>query len=597
MVKPQLRRSESTLLELGLERLAPLCHALGFSGRQEEIADLFVRLSKSWGGLPCGVPLGWASQVVDDGTPFEFSAAYGDGAELRLLVEPFGVSPSLKTNTAAALALLDELARDFDISLERFEKVRDLFLPSEPRGPFAIWIAAIFQGTRPPDFKLYLCPSARGARLAPAVLEEALVRLGFGGAWGRIGRHMCARGPEVDEFTYFSLDLAKTKEARVKVYARHQQSTPDDIEVIAGACPTHRPGELKMFFEAAAPRRTFFDNRAPSTCYAFVEGNGDAPVAVTTHFPINGYAAHDGEIAEAVLACHELFGISTAAYSRTLEAIASRPLDSDVGLQSYVSFRRQKDRPRLTVYLPCEAFRPGAVAPSGATTKPSGVVEIVERYEHDGDITAHPFIRRLAREPFDRGSVWLLLANLYLTEEGRGRWLAQLAARVGSDALRSTIVAVLNEELGRGTFQRAPIRSFTDLMNRIESWRPSRVHDWQLAPGRRLDGSLSALGRKPDPHVGIGALLAGEVFRRQVAKVLEEQVQRDEQPRETALPWRRSNDTVPDVVQALASNAPADSLTAIWDGATQRRRAEWTFFDELYDACYGGASAEMARLG
>jgi hypothetical protein len=95
--------------------------------------------------------------------------------------------------------------------------------------------------------------------------------------------------------------------------------------------------------------------------------------------------------------------------------------------------------------------------------------------------------------------------------------------------------------------------------------------------------------------VGIGALLAGEVFRRQVATVLEEQVLRDEQPRETTLPWRRSSDSVPDVVQALANTAPTDALTAIWDGATQRRRAEWTFFDELYDACYGAASAEWSR--
>lgn len=594
--KPHVVSSGSTtLLELGTERLERLCEALEFSTRRSEIVGLFGRLAESWGGHPVGAPMAWNSHVVDDGTPFEFSAAYGDAVELRLLVEPLGKVPSLESNAKAAHDLLVELSSEYDISLERFEKVRDLFLPSRPRGPFSLWVAAGFRGTRPPDFKLYLCPGARGARWAPAVLEEALVRLGFDRAWGLVGRHMCARGPEVDEFTYFSLDLGRTPEARVKVYARHQAATPADFEIIASGCPSHRPGELQRFLTAAAPQCAHFDNRPPSTCYAFVEGKDDTPIAVTTHFPINGYAAHDEEAAEAVLACHELFGISPTAYRRTLEAIATRPLDRDVGLQSYVSFRRHADRPRLTVYLPCEAFRPGQVAPSGAATKPSGVCEIVDRYEHDGDITAHPFVRRLSREPFDRGRVWLLLANLFLNEEGRARWLAQLAARVGSDSVRSAIVSVLNDELGRGTFEHAPIRSFSQLMKRIESWRPAAQPDWQLAPGRRLDARLHAIGRQPDVHVTIGALLAGEVFRRQVAAFLEEQVGRDETPRETALPWRRSSDAAPDAVQALANVVPAESLSALWEGATQRRRVEWAFFDELYDACYRNAPRENSR--
>ncbi len=595
-LKVSTQRAPRTLVEFGLNRLSALGKALGFAARERELAQLFRRLGETWADQPLGQGMGWESHVVDDGTPFEFSVAYGgDGAELRIMVEPFGAAPSLESNAQAAIELLRDLSKDYDITLDRFEKVRDLFLPEKPRGPFSIWVAACFEGTRPPDFKIYLCPEARGARHAAAVLEEALVRLGFSGAWGVAGKHLGARGPELDQFKYFSLDLGKTPEARVKVYARHQASTPEDLEAAASASPTHRPGEVKRFLKAVAPGLQKFRGRAPFTCYSFVEGRGDSPSAVTTHFPINGYARNDLEVSESALATLEHLGISAGGYLRTLDVIATRPLEDGVGLQSYLSFRRHKDKPRLTVYLPCEAFRPGTIAASGAAPAPSGVMEIVDRYEQDGDMTTHPFIRRLSREAFSRSNIWLLLANLEIAEAGAARRVAQIAARVQSDALRSPVVALLNEQLGDGQFERARVRGFGELMAHLESWRPAHVDDWSLLPGRRLDARLAEVCGAQDTYVGAGALLAGEVFRKQLGVFLDEQIARDEVPRDTALPWRRVGSR-PQPAESLASSAPEEALEALWQGASARRQAEWTFFDHMYAVCYALEQWPVARV-
>src|ERR1019366_7599466 len=113
-------------------------------------------------------------------------------------------------------------------------------------------------------------------QLAPALIEEALVRLGFPTAWAYVAQILSRRGPDLDELMYFSLDVSHSSESRLKVY------------------PRHRPGDVARFLEIVAPDVTdVFRGRAPFNCYAFA-GGSNRPMAVTTHFPINGDAAHDG---------------------------------------------------------------------------------------------------------------------------------------------------------------------------------------------------------------------------------------------------------------------------------------------------------------
>jgi len=105
-----------------------------------------------------------------------------------------------------------------------------------------------------------------------------------------------------------------------------------------------------------------FQGRAPITCYSFVQGRGDDPSSATTHFPINGYAAHDRVIADRVLQCLHWLRLPSDSYKHVMKAFANRPLERGVGLQAYVSFKRDHGKPRLTVYLPTEAYQAGVVA-------------------------------------------------------------------------------------------------------------------------------------------------------------------------------------------------------------------------------------------
>jgi GNAT superfamily N-acetyltransferase len=322
----------------------------------------------------------WPSLVGDDHTPYEFSLGLGESPELRIMAEPLGAVPSFSANQEAALVLLKSLARDFDVDLSRLEKVKDLFLPAKPSGGFGVWVAVGFSARRGPEFKVYLDPEAQGRELAPKLIEEAVGRLGFPKAWKVISDTLVRRGAELDELKYLSLDLSPSPKARLKIYARHERCTVRDLESAASASPWYRQGEVTQFMKIVAPEvESLFHGRAPLTCYAFVQGRGDGPSSATTHFPINGYAVHDGEIAERVVRCLDWLKLPSDPYQRAMKAFANRPLERGIGLQAYVSFRRDQGKPRLTVYLPTEVYQPGTVAKPTYRQRPGGVLKSISR--------------------------------------------------------------------------------------------------------------------------------------------------------------------------------------------------------------------------
>ena len=321
------RRAPPTLASLGAARLGALCGAVEMGGRSADVVDLFHRMIAPWGAHPVGDKPPWPSQVGDDHTPFEFSIAFGKTPELRIMVEPMGATPSLRSNRDAAIALMESLARTFDIDTARFERVRDLFVPDDQQGAFAIWIAAGFRGDKPPEFKIYLNPESRGRVRAPAVVEEALGRLGFHAAWNSVAQVLTRRGPELDELKYFSLDLGRSSHARVKVYARHQMAAAADLERAASAGPSYRAGDIGHFLQMVAPDAAGrFTGRPPFTCYAFVRPEDERPSSVTTHFPVNGYAPHDDAITQRVMAALDWLGLPTDAYANALASLREPPL-------------------------------------------------------------------------------------------------------------------------------------------------------------------------------------------------------------------------------------------------------------------------------
>jgi hypothetical protein len=348
---------------------------MGLAQHSESAVRLFSRMVEPWGHRTLTEHPPWPSYVGDDNTPVEFSVTFDATPELRFIVEPLGERPSLVSNQNAALGLLESLASEFDIDLSRFNRVRDLFCPAKPCGRFSVWIAASFSSGRRPEFKIYLNPHSQGSKQAPALLNEAFARLGFPGASPVISRSLLGRGAELDELTYFSLDLSSSPDARVKVYARHARCTVEDLEAAASSSASYRPGDVATFLHTMAPGVEVFGGRAPSTCLTFTSAQGVGPVAATTHFPINDYAPHDGEVAQRVRQCLTHFGIAAAPYCRALDSFADRPLERGIGMHSYVSFRRYGGRGRVTAYLALEAYSPGTVAGPTSSAE-SGIIDL-----------------------------------------------------------------------------------------------------------------------------------------------------------------------------------------------------------------------------
>ncbi|MGD0678242.1 MAG: hypothetical protein ABSC94_22760, partial [Polyangiaceae bacterium] len=177
-----------------------------------------------------------------------------------------------------------------------------------------------------------------------------------------VNRDLLRRGPTLDELSYLSLDLSPTPEARLKVYARHVHCTAADLEAAASGSASHQPGDVLDFVQIMEPtNRHVFDHRIPSTCYTFVSGSEVRPVAATTHLPVNAYAPDDRAIKLRTERCLRRFGIPTDSYARCVESFANRPLDNEIGLHSYVSYRRHREERRITAYLAVEAYTPGMV--------------------------------------------------------------------------------------------------------------------------------------------------------------------------------------------------------------------------------------------
>jgi DMATS type aromatic prenyltransferase len=344
------------LVEVGTERLAALCQVVGFDEAQAEAAlATFRRFALYWGGRRVHAGLPEQSDITDDGTPFEFSLAIVGGApELRFLVEVQSAQPSFAAHWMAAAEVNRGLAVDYDAELERLHAVADLFAPTAQTPRFALWHAVCLTPGAAPSFKVYLNPHARGIRESAGLVKAALDRLGFGAAYAQLP---ACKGR--DSYLYFSLDLSRQREARVKVYTAHHETRSAEIEAAVAGADGHVAGQAREFCEAMAEMPGPYARLPVLTCLSFVQGSA-RPNFATVHFPVRAYADDDKVIKDRVLRYLPPAGI--APYARTLAAFAQRPLTAGIGMQTYVSLRISKEmstEKRLTVYLAPELFTAG----------------------------------------------------------------------------------------------------------------------------------------------------------------------------------------------------------------------------------------------
>ena len=281
-----------------------------------------------------------------------------------MLFEPQAEEPTLAAHRLAGIAFNERLERDFGANLERFELLRDVFLPENMQGPFAVWSSAVFARGRAPGFKAYLNPLAHGAEHAQELVKEGLARLGLAKVWQSLEHTVLRRGSDLDELKYFALDLTPSAEARVKVYVRHHAATPNDLEIGTSAAANYVAGETLDFVHAMLGNDERMFARAGFTCSSFVGTALDRPVSTTTYIPVCAYARDDAAVLDRVRSYMDERSMDSSAYEGLIWGFANRPLAEGVGMQPWIALRRINTVTRMTIYLATEANRvhsPGTV--------------------------------------------------------------------------------------------------------------------------------------------------------------------------------------------------------------------------------------------
>ena len=337
-----------TYRELGQKKLEGLVRGLGLEAELGSATRLFELLTSAWNDRPItGTPL-FSSDVTDDGTPFEFSVAFAAGRPLiRVLAEAQTAPFDAASGWEAGLALTRELATLPGVDPERFQRIQGLYAPpSGSSSRFSLWHAGTVEPDGTLSFKVYLNPRIAGASLAPEIVRESLVRLGADYAWSELEPKLGDRS----EILYVSLDLARSTDARVKVYVAHPHATSGEIDDLVRHESGYRPGLAARWIEELTGSAGTFDERPLLTCHAFRSPLHAAEV--TVHVPTRCYVGND---AESVLRAGELVGPLAAALRAGVEGMAGRPLEMGRGLVTYVSVRPVADGTRVTTYLAPEA--------------------------------------------------------------------------------------------------------------------------------------------------------------------------------------------------------------------------------------------------
>jgi DMATS type aromatic prenyltransferase len=353
------------LIDYVLARLERLCTAAQLGDERDAIVNTFGAL---WGDAV--VPPGWISDISDDNTPIELSVAMeGERTEVRVLFEVQATEPTLAAYRRAGLAFHERLEREYGADLSRFRLLQDLFLPEGMEGPFAVWSSVVFARGKAPAFKTYFNPRARGGQNARRLVQTAFERLGMHDALSHLHDTALRRG-ELDELKYFALDLGADPRSRVKVYVRHHEATPADLEVAASAAASYVPNDTRSFVRAMAGGDAPLRVRAPFTCSAFTADESCRPASTTVYVPVCAYARDDAAVHDRIARYMRARGLDPAGYDALVEGFANRPLEAGIGMQAWFALRTHAGAARFTVYFATEATRvhaPGVVpAPTAA---------------------------------------------------------------------------------------------------------------------------------------------------------------------------------------------------------------------------------------
>jgi DMATS type aromatic prenyltransferase len=584
-----------TYVEAGVEKLTALADAVGLKDKLPQIIEIFRAMTASWGDRKVGETSAWQSDVSDDSAPFEFSIAFEDDRpELRILLEAHGSNPSLQSNWQAGLELNQYLAEHFNINLDRFQQIEDLFAPTNLEAKFSIWHSACFYPDKEPAFKLYLNPQSQQKSRAAAVVEESLVRLGFPHAWMGLAEVAAQRGSEQDEFVYFSLDLAAHSQARVKIYLRHYDATLEDLEKAFSLAQNYVPGDVTEFCQALIPTQGAFTSKPMASCFAFVEGNDDRPTGATLCVPIGYYASSDRVVADSLQKYFSQHNLPISAYTGVLQSFATRSLDSGCGMHSHLSLRRENQQLRVTVYLNPEinvvrSFDLQTI--TNANWNPQRSIEEAALHYEDYAFTDHPFFQRLQREPVNPQYIWLLMMNVRGTSTNFTRRLANVVAQVDDERIRCLLAKQLNDELGNGNIDRIHRKLFERLMTAVEPWRIESCTENMLMPGKEISDRLEEIFLDSNPYVGVGATIVTEIHAKHFDLWLGAELRKTNVDL-SAIKWVTVHEELEvdhaneSLVLARYVAESEENVVVARQGIEKACMASWSFLNDMYRLCF-----------
>ncbi len=586
-----------TYVECGVEKLTALCKSVGLSDQTTQIIAVFRGMTSSWGNKIVGDRSGWQSDVSDDCAPFEFSLALdADRAELRILIEAQGKEANLESNWQAGLELNQYLAKNYQVNLDRFNQIADLYTPTNAAAKFSMWHAVCFYPDKAPSFKVYLNPQSQSRSRSAAVIEESMVRLGFPNAWAGLAEVAAQRGPDQDEFTYFSLDLSASSQARVKIYLRHYDAKVDDLEKAVSLAQNYVPGDVTEFCQALAPGQDLFASKPMASCFSFIEGNDERPSSGTIYIPISYYSSTDQVVSDRLQQYFGQHHQPTSVYKASLKAFATRSLDSSNGMHSHISLRRENQQCRVAVYLNPEihTVRSFDLKTTADTNwKQRRSIEAMALHYDMTSIADHPFLQRLHRDPVNMTHLWLLLAN------GREavvapftRRLATAVNRVKDDNIRAILKKQLNEELGNGDPAQVHLVLFDRLFLSLECHKPDTVTEQMLAPGHELSQRLDALFVDSNPYVCVGSAIVMEILGKQLDQFMEREFLTRTNVDSHSLTWlnlhaeieiEHANESI-ELARMIVNSGGDEEATR--KGAEITANGTWNFCDGMYRACY-----------
>jgi DMATS type aromatic prenyltransferase len=588
-----------TYVEVGVKKLTALCHALGMSAKITEIIEIFRAMTISWSERQIGDSSGWQSDLSDDGSPFEFSIALDpDKVELRVLVEAQGQDANLQSNWQAGLELNQYLAAHHNVSLDRFEQIADLFVPMNADAKFSMWHSACFYPDKPSAFKLYLNPQSQHKSRSAAIIEESLVRLGFTHAWPTLAQTAAQRGPDKDQFVYFSLDLADSNHARVKVYLRHHDATPAELESALSAASNYVSGDAIEFCQAMAPDLSSFSAKSMTTCFAWIEGDNATPSSGTLQLPISNYALNDRVVCDRLDLYLVEHSLPFSMYHSAIQSFASHDLAAGIGMHSYISLRTEQQQRRVTAYLNPQIDPVKSPQKTQSPLSTSSLEEMVWHYE-EYSVADHPFLQRLQREPVNKQHIWLLFTNIHEAVVPHfTRWLATTIGKINDDRILCFLAKQLNDELGNGDIDGIHKKLFQQMMSALDSWKMESFTEEMLNPGREINKCLEGIFLDPDPYMGVGAVILLEIIAKQFDLCLGREFRKTDIDLSTVswlilhevLELDHADESL--LMARFATDSAAGALAAK-RSVEKTRVASWKFLDGIYRLCYGSSSVTI----